>query len=364
LFLVEIEFGLAPPLGPIGGFPRFERSGGCAGGRGLELLQLTLFAREHFGEARLKFFDEGQRARAAFGHAAVQYQFGKLRSAQQPRFRLAQGENFWNEDGVVLRRGAADVHARLPDCAAQRVVLGVFHERDVGRSVERETPAGRERAGIFLEETLPGGGARAFGQTGQARLVGNGQFPGIGGIEDVLGKFLGGGGNFGIEALEFRFIGGRQTRAGIAEVCKRLFEKTAADAGEGAGIGRRGVGLKDFPQALIEVDARVKVRHLRQHGVVGGAQRGRVGDGVKVLHPRPGTVERGGGLVKRAEYARVGKARGILRGDDGKFRLGIGERSGNVRLDAVGGEAAPGRGERGGKEGHGKSRRQEVGSGR
>ena len=112
------------------------------------------------------------------------------------------------------------------------------------------------------------GGSAGLGgirQAGELRFVGDDEFPGVGGIEDVLGVFLGELRKLGLDRGDaFLLPGGRSA--------PELRKSASVSSTKRCWIGRQrrdfralAHGLDHRPQPVVQGERRVKIRDVRQH---------------------------------------------------------------------------------------------------
>ena len=251
---------------------------------------------------------------------------------------VAEAEDLPDERGVVELAGGPDFRGRLPDLAADRVVVQVLHDREHRWELEREAPGVFMALGAGVRGRAGDGG---FRQTGELRLVGDDEFPRVGGVEDVLGILLGDLGKLGLDGGDAFLLPGGQIRSGVAEVRKGLLDEALLDCGKRGDFLTRTHRLDHRPQAVVQGERRVEISNLRQHLAERLALGGRVAHRVEVIEASPAIVELLGGVFEGKESGFIGRRSGILRADRLDVLLRESKRVADVRLDGFGNERGP-----------------------
>jgi hypothetical protein len=256
---------------------------------------------------------------------------------------VAQGEDLPDEAAVVVFPRMSHGDAAAPDLLAQARVVGVFEHGEIDGSLEGDAVNGRfVRAETFRRRFGTQDTTGRFRQTAEARIVFEDEFPGIGGVEDVLGEFLGDAGEFGLHLLEPLFLRLGQVGTAADEVAHRFLEETLLYACQGRRLRRIGIGLDPLPQASVQRDAGIELGHVWQHRVVGGAQGLAVAHGIEMPDPAPGHREILGGTFEFEEGVLKGQRRRIEVTRKGVYALlGSAQRLADVGLDRLGNETRP-----------------------
>lgn len=243
-----------------------------------------------------------------------------------------------DEVGVVVVAGAGDLGVGLPDFLAEGGVVGVLEDGEEGGDLEGEAPLAFVALGCGV---LSGGGFGGVWKAGEAGFVGDEEFEGVGGVEDVFGEFLGDLGEFGRDFGDAGFLVGREVGAGGDEVVAGFFEESLVDGGECGGGGAFFKNFEFLPEGVVEGDGGGEFGDEGEEFVEGVALGGGVGDGVEVIEAAPGVVEVGGGLFEGLEGVGVGEGvvGGVFDGFDGGAGVCDGEF--DVGGDVFGGEVGP-----------------------
>ena len=336
--VVEIIFLAAHLLGPVAELPRVQRTQGVAGLGGAVVLELDAFGLELRADTQSDVLDELQRRVTRAGHAAGGGEIGEVLLAQQAGLLVAKREDLADERGVVPCVLQADLAEAFPALAAEVLVIGVLEHREDRRGLQRETPGLRL---ALRGRGLLRRGQRAGGQAGEALFVFDEEFPGVGGIEDVLGILLRLLREVGVELRQAGLPFRRQVGAVLFEIGHRLLEEAAADARERLSVGGRRVGLEDRPKFGVERQRREERGDLGHHRVVGLAELRGVEDRVQMRDQTPGAGEvlrRGLEAEEDLGVGQVGPLRLLERVDVG---AGTSQGLTDVRLDVFGLQAAP-----------------------
>ena len=191
-FGIEVVFGAALFFGPEGHLPRFEEVGSAVLGIGAEFLELDGFFFEGGADAFVEIVDEFEGCASGARHALLKDLICEVLLAEEAGFFVSESKDLPNERGVVVGFAVADACGGLPDLLADVFVFEVFENRDERGGFEGEA----EMGGFWCAEVfgfclLAGGVDCALGEAFEAGGVVDDQIPGVGGIEDVLGVFLG-----------------------------------------------------------------------------------------------------------------------------------------------------------------------------
>ena len=216
VFVVDVVVFLAAALGPVGDFPWFEGLGGGVGFGGLVFGKLLGVGEESFADLGVDAFNEGECGFAVARHAALEGEVGEVFVAEDFGFFLAEFEDFPDEVGVVVGSFRADGGRCLPDGLAEFLIVSVLHDGKHGGRVEGEAPCGCFDA--FCGGVGGGGGFRGIGEAGEFRLIGDDDFPCVGGIEDVLRIFFGDLGKLGVDGGDPGLFGVGQGGSGFDEI--------------------------------------------------------------------------------------------------------------------------------------------------
>ena len=191
-FGIEVVFGAALFFGPEGHLPRFEEVGSAVLGIGAEFLELDGFFFEGGADAFVEIVDEFEGCASGARHALLKDLICEVLLAEEAGFFVSESKDLPNERGVVVGFAVADACGGLPDLLADVFVFEVFENRDERGGFEGEA----EMGGFWCAEVfgfclLAGGVDCALGEAFEAGGVVDDQIPCVGGIEDVLGVFLG-----------------------------------------------------------------------------------------------------------------------------------------------------------------------------
>ena len=328
--LVEIIVFLALLLGPVSGLPRLQQVHRLHGFGRLILGEQLVLGKERGVDPGVEILDEGERRASRFRHPAQQGEIGEMLVAQDFGLLVAEFEDAPDQRGVVERAGRADLRGSFPHLAANLPVMQVLHDGEHRRELQCEAP------GVFM--ALCAGirrrsGARGLGQARQLGLVGDDQFPRIGGVEHMLGILLRDLGKLGLDRGDPRLFLRRQVRAGIPETFQRFLDEALLDRRKRADLGTATDGLDHLPQAVVQRQRGVKIRDLRKHPAERLALCGAVAHGVQVIQPAPAVVERLAGIFKGKEGGLETGGRGILRADHLDVFPCEFQRPADVRLD-------------------------------
>ena len=279
-------------LGGVGGIPGLEvGQAEFVAGESLEFG--NIFLGEGLGLLR-HVAQEVEHLCRRVGHLGVQRDFGEVVETEHGRFLSLEFEDALDQRAVVpfrLRVAVVDfggarrvgaVHA-----GAQLAVVGVLHQRAVGRRVQGEFPALDTRFFSGFAGGVPG----VVRQAGEQAFVGDDLGEGVGRVEDVFRELGGDLRQLFHDRLEARFLVFRQFSAAEAEIADLVVDDLPAFGGE-RGVFR---ALLERPvlveQLQVLAELGVEARNLRQHLVVGLAPGGHVVDRMQVADDTPGAAE-------------------------------------------------------------------------
>ncbi len=139
------------------------------------------------------------------------------------------------------------------------------------------------------------------GSPGEVGLVGEHQFEGIGGIQDVLRELGGDLRQLDVDLLQSLFARRIQIGAVAPERLDGFVQEAAARAAELRGFGRGGVSFDIAPQARVQWNAGVEGAHLGLRGIECRAQLGIRRHALQVAHHTHRPIQRLGQLVQRVQ---------------------------------------------------------------
>ena len=278
--------------------------------------------------------EEAEGAGAGVGHAVFEDEIGEVGEAEEGGLFLAELEDALDDGAVVAVAGSGADGEGGVDVMAGLAAIEIGHHGEIIGGLEGEAPAGE----VLALGGFAGAGDGGGGQTGEIGLIGEDEFEGVGGIEDVLGEFGGDLGEFDVDGFEALLAGGIEIGAMAAEAGDGLVEEAAALAGERGGFGGGGEGFEVEPEAGFERDAGIEGADIGLRGVEGGAEFGIGGDAFEVADHAHGPIERFGESVEGVEGIVEG-ARGGGRGEGGEAGAGSGEEGGAGGFDVFGADA-------------------------
>ncbi|MCY1531240.1 hypothetical protein D9M68_664600 [compost metagenome] len=220
--------------------------------------------------------------------------------AQQPGQFLAQDEDLGHHRAVVVLPGIRALVGGTGavggvDLFAQGAVIGVGHHRVIAGEFQGDQPAAQPLGlGGLLHLRLG-----RVGQAGQRGLVMDFLGPGLGGVEQLVGKAAAQLGQLHLDLAVALLLVGRQVDAGQAEVTQGVVEDGLLRHLETGGFGAAGQGLVGLEQRAVLAEFGPVLGQLGQAGLVGGAQLGVVAHRVEVAHRAPGPTQALAQFVQR-----------------------------------------------------------------
>ena len=225
LLFVEVVEGFAELFGVVGEVPGFEGGGVGAFEAAAEGLEFGGFLFESGAGLFIEGIEEFEDVAAGLGHAGSGLEVGEGGEAEQGGFFAAEFEDLLHNGAVIEGRGGGDRGAGVGELAADGGVVEEAEGGEVAWSLEGEAPPGF----AFGSGAGGGGAAGGFGESGELAFVGEEEFEGVGGVEDVLAEAGAEGSEAVVDGLEAGALG-------IVEVGAIAAEAVEGES-QGAGAG-------------------------------------------------------------------------------------------------------------------------------